>query len=142
MPPTFDFVPEDEFCLKDKNHLNILKTDTRTKKTMKIGSFRARETIKVCPKCGIRYRSKELSSIVPPSCNFGYDILVYVGKALFVHHLADQSIVEQLAVKDVNISPSEISCLGKKNIAYLTLAHRKSAPRIKGIILPKIWTTS
>jgi len=132
MPPTFDFFPEDEFCLKDKNHLNILKTDTRTKKTMKIGSFRARETIKVCPKCGIQYRSKELSSIVPPSCNFGYDILVYVGKALFVNHLADQTIVEQLAVKDVNISPSEISCLGKKFIAYLTLAHRKSAPRIKG----------
>jgi hypothetical protein len=132
MPPTFDFFPEDEFCLKDKNHLNILKTDTRTKKTMKIGSFRARETIKMCPKCGIQYRSKELSSIVPPSCNFGYDILVYVGKALFVNHLADQTIVEQLAVKDVNISPSEISCLGKKFIAYLTLAHRKSAPRIKG----------
>ena len=132
MPPTFDFFPEDEFCLKDKNHLNILKTDTRTKKTMKIGSFRARETIKVCPRCGIQYRSKELSSIVPPSCNFGYDILVYVGKALFVNHLADQTIVEQLAVKDVNISPSEISCLGKKFIAYLTLAHRKSAPRIKG----------
>jgi len=132
MPPTFDFFPEDEFCLKDKNHLNILKTDTRTKKTMKIGSFRARETIKVCPKCGIQYRSKELSSIVPPSCNFGYDILVYVGKALFVNHLADQTIVEQLAVKNVNISPSEISCLGKKFIAYLTLAHRKSAPQIKG----------
>jgi len=132
MPPTFDFFPEDEFCLKDKNHLNILKTDTRTKKTMKIGSFRARETIKVCPKCGIQYRSKELSCIVPPFCNFGYDILVYVGKALFVNHLADQTIVEQLAVKDVNISPSEISCLGKKFIAYLTLAHRKSAPRIKG----------
>ena len=132
MPPTFDFFPEDEFCLKDKNHLNILKTDTRTKKTMKIGSFRARETIKVCPKCGIQYRSKELSSIVPPSCNFGYDILVYVGKALFVNHLADQTIVEQLAVKNVNISPSEISCLGKKFIVYLTLAHRKSAPRIKG----------
>jgi len=131
MPPTFDFFPEDEFCLKDKNHLNILKTDTRTKKTMKIGSFRARETIKVCPKCGIQYRSKELSSIVPPSCNFGYDILVYVGKALFVNHLADQTIVEQLAVKNVNISPSEISCLGKKFIVYLTLAHRKSAPRIK-----------
>jgi len=60
MPPTFDFFPEDEFCLKDKNHLNILKTDTRTKKTMKIGSFRARETIKVCPKCGIQYRSKAI----------------------------------------------------------------------------------
>ncbi len=131
IPPTFDFIPEGEFCLIDKNRLNILKTDTRTKKTMKIGNFRAHETIKVCPKCGLQYRSKELSSIVPPSCNFGYDILVYVGKALFVNHLADQTIVEQLAEEDVDISPSEIGYLGKKFIAYLTLAHRGSAPQIK-----------
>lgn len=132
IPPTFDFIAEDEICLKDSGQLNILKTDTRTKKTMKIGNFRAREIIKVCPKCGIQYRSKELSGIVPPSCNFGYDVLVYVGTALFVKYLPDQAIVEQLAVSNVNISPSEIAYLGKKFIAYLTLAHRKSAPRIKG----------
>lgn len=130
-PPTFDFFAEDEFCLIDKCHLNILKTETRTKITLKIGTFKARETIKLCPKCGIQYRSKELSSIVPLSCNFGYDILVYVGMALFVGHLADQTIVEQLAAKDVTISPSEIAYLGKKFIAYLTIAHRKSAPQIK-----------
>jgi hypothetical protein len=132
IPPTFDFIAEDEICLKDGRRLNILKTDTRTKKTMKIGNFRAREIIKVCPNCGIQYRSKELAGIVPPSCNFGYDVLIYVGKALFIKHLADQTIVEQLAVRNVDISPSEIAYLGKKFIAYLTLAHRKSAPRIKG----------
>jgi hypothetical protein len=137
IPPTFDFIAEDEFCLKDKSHLNILKTDTRIKKTLKIGSFMAHETIKVCPKCGIQYRSKELSGIVPPSCNFGYDILVSVGKALFINHLADQAIVEQLAIKDVDISPSGIDYLGKKFISYLTLAHRKSAPRIKGEMVLK-----
>lgn len=111
--------------------LNILKTDTRTKKTLKIGSFKARETIKICPKCGTQYRSKILSGIVPPSCNIGYDVLVYVGKALFVNHLADKTIVEHLAVQNINISPSEITYLGKKFIAYLTLAHQKSAPQIK-----------
>lgn len=132
IPPTFDFIAEDEICLKDSRLLNILKTDTRTKKTMKIGNFKAREIIKVCPKCGIQYRSKELAGIVPSSCNFGYDILIYVGKALFIKHLADQTIAEHLAVKNVNISPSEIAYLGKKFIAYLTIAHRKSAPRIKG----------
>ena len=52
IPPTFDFIAEDEICLKDSLRLNILKTDTRTKKTMRIGNFRAREIIKVCPKCG------------------------------------------------------------------------------------------
>jgi len=131
IPPVFDFFPEEEFCLKDNSHLNVLKTETRIKKTMQIGSFKARETIKICPECGMQYRSKELSGIVPSGCNFGYDILVYVGKSLFLNHLADHTIVEQLAIKNVPISPSEIAYLGKKFIAYLTLAHRESAPRIK-----------
>ncbi len=117
--------------------MNVLKTDSRVKKTMKIGAFKAHETIKVCPKCGTQYRSRELSGIVPPSCNVGYDILVYVGQGLFVKHLADQAIVEQLAVKNVDVSPSEIAYLGKKFIAYLTVAHRRSAPRIKGQMASK-----
>jgi len=132
LTPVFDFLPEEDVCLKDKRHLNVLKTDVnRTKSTMKIGKFTARETIKICPECGTKYRSKELSRIVPPSCNFGYDVLVYVGKAIFLKHLPDQVIVEELAAKNVYISFSEISWLGRKFIAYLTLAHRKSAPRIK-----------
>ena len=74
MLPTFDFFPEEDFCQNDKTCLNVLKTDTRNKKTLQIGSFKAREIIKICPKCGMQYRSKELSKIVPPFCNFGYDL--------------------------------------------------------------------
>lgn len=98
---------------------------------MQVGTFEARETIKICPQCGTQYRSKELSSIIPPACNIGYDILVYVGKAIFIRHLADHTIVEQLANQNVYISLSEIAYLGKKFIAYLTLAHRESAPEIR-----------
>jgi len=130
--PVFDFFPEEEFCLKDKMLLKVLKREVnRTKITMKIGKFTVRETIKVCPECGTIYRSKELLRIAPPSCNFGYDVLVYVGKAIFICNLPDKAIVEELAVRNVHISLSEISWLGRKFIAYLTLAHRKSAPRIK-----------
>ncbi len=99
--------------------------------TLHIGKFRARESIRICQECGKLYRSKELSRLVPPFCNFGYDILVYVGKALFVDHLADQRIIEHLATKNISISPSEIAYLGKKFIVYLTLAHRNSSARIK-----------
>ncbi len=131
-PPVFDFYPDEKICLNDNNRLKVLKTDaTRTIKTIRIGSFKARETILVCPQCGRQYRSKELSRIIPPACNVGYDILVYVGKALFLDHLADHTIVEQLAAQNIHISASEIAYLGKKFIAYLTLAHRKSAPEIK-----------
>jgi len=137
MLPTFDFFPEEDFCQNDKTCLNVLKTDTRNKKTLQIGSFKAREIIKICPKCGMQYRSKELSKIVPPFCNFGYDVLVYVGKALFENHLADNTIVESLELKDVNISASEIAYLGKKFVAYLALAHRKGSAQIKAAMAQK-----
>jgi len=137
IPPIFDFFPEEEFCPSDKNRLNVLKTNFRTKTTIQIGSFIAHEIIRVCPHCGKYYRSKELSGLVPPACNFGYDVLVYVGKALFVHNLADITIIERLARKNVPISPSEIAYLGKKFIAYLTLAHRKSAPLLKEAMASK-----
>jgi hypothetical protein len=136
-PPVFDFFPEDEFCQEDNSRLKVLKTDTRTKITLRIGSFKARETIKECPQCGRQYRSNELSGIVPSGCNIGYDILVYVGKALFENHLPDHTIIEFLAARNIHISPSEINYLGKKFITYLTLAHRKSAPRIKSAMISK-----
>lgn len=137
MPPTINFELEEVYCSNDNGLLKVLKTDTRKKITLHIGEFFARETFLYCQKCNRIYRSKELNSLVPPSGNFGYDIIVYVGKALFVQHLADQTIVEKLASKNISISPSEIAYLGKKFIVYLTLAHRQSASRIKAAMALK-----
>jgi hypothetical protein len=123
--------------MQDTSSLSVLKTETRTVSTLHIGKFKARETIRICQECGKIYRPKELSRLVPPSCNFGYDILVYVGKALFVDHLADRRIIEHLAPKNISISPSAIAYLGKKFIVYLTLAHRNSSARIKRAMAAK-----
>jgi hypothetical protein len=114
--------------------LNVLKTESRKVITLQIGTFKARETVNVCKKCGRIHRSKQLCRLVAPSCNFGYDVLVYVGNAIFLHHLPDLVIIEQLSRKNVHISPSEITYLGKKFIAYLTVAHRNSASRIKNVM--------
>ena len=130
-PPTFDFYPEHTCCQHDMHPLNVLKTEPRKVITFQIGTFKARETVKVCKKCGRIHRSQQLCRLVAPSCNFGYDVLVYVGNAIFLHHLPDLVIVEQLSRKNIHISPSEIAYLGKKFIAYLTVAHRNSASRIK-----------
>lgn len=124
-------------CENDRQQLKVLKTYFRKVITLQIGEFKARETLYVCKKCGRIYRSKELSRLVPPSCNFGYDVLVYIGKAIFLHHLPDMVIIEQLSRKNIEISPSEVSYLGKKFIAYLTVAHRNSAPRIKSAMMSK-----
>jgi hypothetical protein len=133
-PPTFDFHPEDTYCQNDMHPLNVLKTESRKVITLQIGTFKARETVNVCKKCGRIHRSKQLCRLVAPSCNFGYDVLVYVGNAIFLHHLPDLVIIEQLSRKNVHISPSEITYLGKKFIAYLTVAHRNSASRIKNVM--------
>ncbi len=103
-------------------------------KTLHIGAFKARETIRICHTCGTIYRSPTLSRLVPSSCTFGYDILVAVGNALFVNHLADQKIIDQLAGQNIRISASEIDYLGKKFISYLTVAHRKSSARISRVM--------
>jgi hypothetical protein len=114
--------------------LNVLKTEPRKVITLQIGTFKARESITTCKKCGRIHRSQQLRSLVAPSCNFGYDVLVYVGNAIFLHHLPDLVIVDQLARKNIHISQSEIAYLGKKFIAYLTVAHRNSASRIKNVM--------
>jgi len=68
---------------------------------------------------------------VPSGCTFGYDVLVLVGKALFLHHRRAEEIIDQLRERQVRLSPSEVGYLGKKFVVYLALAHRQSAPRLK-----------
>lgn len=69
--------------------------------------------------------------MVPSGCNFGYDILVHVGRALFLRHRRSREISDELAAQNVRISPSEVEHLAKKFIVYLTIAHRQAAPAIK-----------
>ena len=99
--------------------------------TLHIGIFYARQTLLICPKCQCIYQSEELAKLVAPGSNFGYDILVYVGKALFLRHRNDREVVAELAQKNVQISTREIAYLGKKFIMYLAIAHQQCAGRIK-----------
>jgi hypothetical protein len=117
--------------------LNVRKTNTRKVITLHIGTFFSRETISICPKCQCIYRSEELAKLVAPGANFGYDILVYVGKALFLRHRNDREVVAELAQRNVQISTSEIAYLGKKFVTYLAIAHHQCAARIKQSMLLK-----
>ena len=83
-----------------------------------------------CPKCDIPHRSEELAQLVPSGANFGYDVLVYVGKALFLRHRTEQEVVAELAVKNVRISSREASLLGMKFIVYLAIAQQQHTASI------------
>ena len=78
------------------------------------------------------YGSEELLKLIPPYCNFGYDVMVYVGKALFFYSRSEQEIVDNLSRRCIPISRSEVSYLAKKFIVYLSITHRESKSAIKG----------
>ena len=130
-PPLIEFKPVRTHCPDCDEALKVQKTRTRTVSTLHVGKFRAHAVILVCNKCGSTYRSEQLSKLVPLSANFGYDVLTYAGKALFLRHRNEMEVVSELAERNVRISPREVSLLGRKFIVYLAIAHDRCTDNIK-----------
>lgn len=107
--------------------LKVQKTRPRKVTTLHIGMFHASEVILVCRTCDCQHRSEQLCTLVPPGANFGYDVLVYVGKALYITHRSEEEVVAELAQKNIQISPRGVSLLGNKFIVYLAIAHDRCA---------------
>ncbi len=73
------------------------KTHTRRVITLAIGAFIARETIGRDPATGGRYPAAPLRRWVAPACNYGYDVLVPGGRALFLDAQPGRTLIAQLA---------------------------------------------
>ena len=129
-PPRVDFHPSATHCGDCACELKVQKTRRRIVDTLHVGRFHARETVLICPDCGRTYRSEELCALVPPGANFGYDVMVHAGKALFLRHRNEEEVVAELAERNVRISPREVSLLGTKFVTYLAMAHQRRAPEI------------
>lgn len=65
--------------------------------TLDIGEFWAVEKVLQCPKDGTIYTSEQLRSLAPHRCTFGFDVMTYVGKALFINSRSDQEIIKELS---------------------------------------------
>jgi hypothetical protein len=98
------------------------------------GPFTAHETLYRCPSCRRVYHSKALRQIVASHCNVGWDILVFVGRSLFQRYQTTDQICDELKLRNIELSPSEVEYLGRKFILYLALAHRQATPRIEEAI--------
>jgi hypothetical protein len=109
----------------------VLKTRTRKVITLPIGEFVARETIWWDPATGEICPSPALRRWVAPACNYGYDVVVFVGQALFLDAQPVRQIVSELVRRHVHLSASTVSELGRRFIALLALAHRHCAPRLQ-----------
>ena len=131
LPPTITFHCDQDRCPHCQHPLKVFKTKSRDVITLHIGKFHVQETISTCGACGRTCGSEQLRRLVPSGSNFGYDIMVYVGRALFIRHRRSHEIRDELAARNVRISPSEVEYLGKKFIVYLAIAHQQAAPRIQ-----------
>ena len=129
-PPVVEFRSSMTNCAGCGSDLKVRKTRTRTVSTLHLGRFRAREVFLTCKPCGHTYRSEELCTLVPPGANFGYEVMIYAGKALFLQHRNEEEVVAELAQRNVRISPREVSLLGMRFVVHLALAHQRRAPDI------------
>jgi hypothetical protein len=111
--------------------LQVLKTRTRKVTTLPIGEWIARETIWSDPATDQVYPSAALRRLVAPGSNYGYDVVVYVGRALFVEAQPVRQIITQLAQRHVHLSASTVADLGRRFIVLLALAHRSCAGRLR-----------
>jgi len=123
--PIIHFKPERGTCPDCHIKLKVQKTLPDKKiATLAVGDLIAHETIYHCEGCGRIFHSQELRSLVPEKCNFGFDVIVFVGKSLFLRCHNYQEILCELKEKNVTISISEIAFLAKKFVIYLALLHK------------------
>lgn len=136
-PPNVYFYPEINECPACGSTLHVQKSRTKTVVTMDIGTFRANEIVLFCPRDQTVFSSQQLRSLVPVHGTFGFDIVVEVGLALFVHCRNNRETMAELAAKNVFVSERQISYLGRKFIIYLALAHRQSQLRLRSLMARK-----
>ena len=110
----------------------VQKTQKREKiVTLQIGRFALHETVKHCPNCQRVFRHEEVKNFVPEFCNFGFDVIEYVGRALFLEYHTLEEVMGALREKNVFISDREVSYLGRKFIYYLVQAQQDKSSEIK-----------
>ena len=128
-PPVVRFASQIHTCPCGER---LLVQKTRSKKVLSmLGPFIAHETVAHCPACSMVFSSDALRRWVAPHCNVAYDVLVFVGQALFQRHRSSREVRAEMLARQVELSSSEIEYLGRKFVAYLALGHRQASPRIR-----------
>ena len=128
--PIIPFYPEIERCPDCGSLLDVQKTWMKTVVTLDIGAFYAKESVLQCPHDKAIFPCSALRSLVSAQCTYGFDVIVEVGKALFVDGRNELEILKDLAAQNVFISEREIGYLGRKFVVYLALAHRESEEQL------------
>lgn len=131
--PTVYIEPNESVCTCESHRtLLVRKTKKREVRSLHIGHFVVHETVKICPLCEKTYRNTELDIFLPAGANFGYDVLEYIGKAIWRKSQPAAQIQEDLKwYYNLTISESEITYLAKKFVHYISEAHQDKLQEIK-----------
>jgi len=128
--PRLHFYPAIKRC-DCSRQTTILKTTRKRIATLDVGEFKAVETQTICKHCRRVYRSDQLRALTPHRGKFGFDVIEYIGRALFLRCRNETDIQTELAIRNIPISIGEISFLGKRFIVYLLLAHIECRGKLK-----------
>ena len=129
--PELMFAPSLCGCPCCNGKLTVRKTRQKTIGTLAMGMLRTHETVLECSTCKNCYGSEDLLRLVPHRSRFGYDIIVYIGKSMFLQHRNEQEIRGYLETRGLRISGSEVHHIARKFIIYLAIAHRESSVKLK-----------
>jgi hypothetical protein len=128
-PPVVWFAPERDQCLCGEP-LVVQKTRRKTVLSM-TGPFIARERVLECSACSRTFVSDALLQLTQSHCKVAYDVLVFVGRALFQRYRTASEVRTELLGRNVRLSASEIDYLGRKFVTYLAIGHRQATPQIR-----------
>ena len=131
-PPVITFTPGKTMCFCG-GQLGVQKTRRKTVISM-TGPFIAHETVLQCRVCARVFDSDILLRLVPSRCNVAYDVLVFIGQALFLRHRTTEEVRAELAARNVTLCASEVDYLGYKFISYLALGHHQATPKIRQVM--------
>lgn len=115
------------------------KTVERSGVTLEHGAFRARESVYTCAadcrtegRKHVTHRAPALALRIPPGHIVGYDVMVHVGLARYVHYRQRDEIRKSLEVEHgISLSAGAISDLGRDFLAYLERLHLARAPQLR-----------
>ena len=129
--PVLDFVDPPLAPAPGAGPWQVLKTHQREVVTLAIGPWIAREAIWRLVGADQLSGSAELRRLVAPGCTYGYDVLVEVGRRLFVEVQSVRQIIALLKQSQVLVSASTVADLGRRFIVLLALAHRRCTQRLR-----------
>jgi hypothetical protein len=125
-----------ERCPMCGDGTRVQKTWERTGVTLQHGSFRLRQTVRVCVSgCRKKKSNGALTDLIPARSVVGYDVIVYIGIERFLHKRQREEIRSSLAAEyGISLSSGEISLLSRRFLAYLKRLHHASAPKLRAAL--------